>query len=120
MQGLLGVGAQCWVLHPSCGTRPVAEGIAGSEPTTHVPDSRADRSFLMTLCEGGLQSVKVTKVYKKHVLLMFTEDNPTLQYLDQAVTPPAPNDTTVKWSVRYLVEKEEDACAAAIVPITQC
>lgn len=115
MQGPIGVGQGCWVLHPACGTRPVAEGIAGSAPAAHNPDSNGDRSLLTTLCADGLQSVKVTRVFKKNVLLMFTEDNPTLQFLDQVVTPPAPSDTNVQWSVRYLVEKEADACAAAAV-----
>lgn len=120
MQGPIGQGTDCWVLHPACGRRPVAEGIAGNAPEAHVPAACEDRSYLMSLCEGGLQTVKVTRVYKKNVLLMFTEDNPTLQYLDQVVTPPAPPDTNVKWSVRYLVGKAEDACAAAATQHGQC
>lgn len=63
----------------------------------------------MSLCEDGLQNVKVTRVYKKKVELMFIGEKPGEQYLDDVVTPPAPNDTTVRWSVRYLVMKEKEA-----------
>ena len=114
-QGLVREGAECWLLNPGNGIRPIAEGIAGTAPPPYNPESSLERSYLMTLCEDGLQKVKVTKIYKKNVLLMFTEDNPTLQYLDQVVTPPAPHNTTVKWSVRFLVEKDQEASAAATV-----
>ena len=114
-QGLVPIGAECWLLKPCSGTKPVAEGIAGEAPKPANSGGNMDRSYMMTLCEDGLQQVKVTKIYKKNVKLMYTEDNPTLQYLDEVVTPPAPSNTTVKWSVRYLVEKGEDASMAATV-----
>lgn len=107
-QGPLRNGAECWLLSPEDGPRPVAEGIAGSAPAQQNSESCMDRSYLMSLCENGLQKVKVTAVFKKNVQLMFTDDNPTLQFLDQVVTPPAPSNTTIKWSVRYLVEKVEE------------
>ena len=31
---------------------------------------------------------------------------PNIRYLDEAVTPPAPRDTMVRWSVRFLVDKK--------------
>lgn len=86
----------------------MAEGITESAPVPQNTESCKDRSYLTALCEDGFQKVKVTNVYKKFVELMCTEENPTLQYLDQAMTPPAPSNTTVKWSVRYLVEKVKD------------
>ena len=87
----------------------MAEGIARSPSPTNNLEGRDDRSFLMSLCEGGLQNVKVTRVYKKKVDLMFVEGNSGIRYLDDVVTPPAPNDTFVKWSVRYLVHKDKEA-----------
>lgn len=90
---------------PGNGKRPVAEGIARSPSPTHNLESGSDRSFLMSLCEGGLQNVKVTRVYKKKVDLMFFEENSGVRYLDDVVTPPAPADTFTKWSVRWLVQK---------------
>ena len=114
-QGLVRAGAECWLLTPGTGTRPIAEGIAGTAPAPYNYSSSMDQTYLSKLCEDGLQNVTVTRIYKKNVLLMFTDPNPTLQYLDQVVTPPAPPDLTVKWNVQYLVEKEEDACAAATV-----
>lgn len=88
--------------------RPVAEGIAGSIPSTENMESTMDRSYLSALCDDGQQAVKVTKVYKKNVELMFPTENAHLRYLEEAVAPPTPNDTTVKWSIRYLVEKEKE------------
>lgn len=108
-QGPLRAGSECWVLCPRNGIKPVAEGIACSPSQTLKSDSASDQSFLMSLCEGGLQNVKVTRVYKKKVELMFVGENPGHRYLDDVVTPPAPNDTTVRWSVRYLVMKENEA-----------
>lgn len=32
---------------------------------------------------------------------------PNIRYLDEAVTPPAPHDTIVRWSVRFLVDKKQ-------------
>jgi hypothetical protein len=87
----------------------VAEGIACSPSPAWNSESGSDRSFLMSLCEGGLQNVKVTRVYKKKVVLMFEGENPGHRYLDDVVTPPAPTNTTVRWSERYLVMKENEA-----------
>lgn len=112
LQGPIAEGAECWILHPGCGPRPVVEGIVGSAPVGLTSGNNGDRSYLMSLCEGGVQYVKVTSMYKKNVLLMYTDDNPTLQYLDQVVTPPAPSYTTIKWSVRYL-EKKSVVCTEA-------
>lgn len=81
----------------------------GSQPPVLNTKAGTEQSFLMSLCEGGLQYVKVTRVYKKNVELMFVDEKSSHQYLDDVVTPPAPTDTTVKWSVRYLVEKEKEA-----------
>ena len=94
---------------PGNGIKPVASGIACSPCRTHNLDSGSDQSFLMSLYEGGLQNVKVTRVYKKKVELMFVGEKPGIRYLDDVVTPPAPSDTTVRWSVRYLVIKENEA-----------
>ena len=58
--------------------------------------------------DEGQQAVKVTKVYKKSVELMFPAENAHVRYLEEAVAPPAASDTTVMWSIRYLVEKEKD------------
>lgn len=87
----------------------MAEGIAGGPSQTQNTDSGTNHSFLMSLCEGGLQNVKVTRVYKKNVELMFAGKNAGDRYLDDVVSPPAPNDTTMRWSVRYLVMKEKEA-----------
>ena len=104
-QGPLRIGAECWVLFPGSGVRPVAEGIAGSTPSTQSSDCGKDRSFLMTLCEAGQQSVTITGVYKKNVELMFLHANSAIRYLEQVVTAPAVGDKTIVWSVRYLVDK---------------
>ena len=88
--------------------RPVAEGIAGSTPPTQNWASTIDRSYLSALCDDGQQAVRVTKVYKKNVELMFPALNAQLRYLEDVVTPPATSDTTVKWPIRYLVEKTKE------------
>lgn len=87
----------------------MAEGIAGSLCETQNPESGRERSFLMSLYEGGLQNVKVTKVFKKNVDLMFVAEGSRDRYLDDVVCPPAPHNTTVKWAVRYLARKEKEA-----------
>lgn len=71
-------------------------------------DSGNDRSFLMSLCEAGQQSVTVTGVYKKNVELMFMHANSAIRYLEEAVTATAACDKTIKWSVTYLVDKVAD------------
>ena len=58
-------GAQCWVLHPSSGTKPVAKGIAGTALPPKSPEENICRSLLRELCEDGQQHVKVTKIHKK-------------------------------------------------------
>lgn len=104
-QGLLPLGTECWVLYPGNGVRPVAEGIAGSAPPTHDPETWDDRSYLMSLCEAGQQYVAITRVHKKNVELMFGHRNPAIRTLDEAVTAPTVCDRTVRWSVRWLVDK---------------
>lgn len=89
--------------------RPVAEGIAGGAPPSLDKDSGNNRSYLMALCEGGLQYVKITGILKKNVELMFVDDNSNFRYLDNVVTPPAPSETMVRWSVRYLADKDDVA-----------
>ena len=87
----------------------MAEGIARSPSPTPNLESGSDYSFLMSLCEGGLQNVKVTRIYKKKVDLMFFKEKSGKRYLDDVVTPPAPDDTYTKWSVRWLVQKVRQA-----------
>lgn len=88
--------------------RPVAEGIAGSTPAPHNTESSTNRSYLSALCDDGQQSVKVTRVYKKNVQLMYPSENAQIRFLEEAVTPPAPSETSVKWSIRYLVDKAKE------------
>ena len=87
--------------------RPVAEGIAGRHPQANNTETNIEQSYLSALCDDGQQAVKVTKVYKKNVELMFAAEDAHIRYLEDAVTPPAPSETSVKWSIRYLVEKEK-------------
>ena len=47
------------------GIRLVVKGIARSMSPPRDTKSGIDRSFLMSLCEDGLQKVKVTKMHKK-------------------------------------------------------
>lgn len=105
MQGPIRNGAKCWVLHPKCGVRPVAEGIAGSTPPQQDTANGNERSFLMALCEGGDQYVMVTGAYKKSVKVMFPHANTAIRHLEDAVLAPAVSDKTIKWSARYLVDK---------------
>ena len=63
----------------------------------------------MSHCEGGLQNVKVTRVYKKKMDLMFFEENYGMRYLDDVVTPPAFADTYSKCCVQWLVQKLKEA-----------
>jgi hypothetical protein len=83
----------------------VAEGIAGSTPPTHNTSGAHDRSFLMSLCEGGQQSVTITGCYKRNVLLMFLHANPAIRLLEDVVTASAASDKSIRWSPRYLVDK---------------
>lgn len=103
-------------MHPGCGVRPVAEGIAGSTPPMHDTESGSDRSFLMSLCEAGQQFVTVTGVYKKNVELMFMHGNSLIRYLEDVVTAPVACDKTIKWSMRYLVEKADEVQALQSLP----
>lgn len=64
-----------------------------------------DESLLMSLCEAGQQSVTITGVYKRNVDLMFMHSNTTIQHLEDVVLAPALCDKTIKWSVRFLVDK---------------
>ena len=108
MQELVRCGAQCWVLYPGSGRRPMAKGIAGSAPAATDNGGGIARTLLMELCEDGKQLVRVTKVHKKNIQLMYPELNAELQHLEDFTTPPAPNNTWVTWSTRYLVEKATD------------
>lgn len=63
----------------------------------------------MELCEDGRQMVMVTKMHKKCTELMYPDVTPCSKYLDDFATPPAPNNTFVMWSTRYLVEREDDS-----------
>lgn len=87
----------------------MAEGIAGITASTHNNASGNDRSFLMSLCEAGRQSVTVTGVYKKNVELMFVHANSSVRYLEEVVTATSASDKTIEWSARYLVEKAADS-----------
>lgn len=106
---MLRVGAECWILYPGCGKRPVADGIVGNAPPSHNTEGGNDRSFLMSLCEAGQQNVTVTNVFKKSVELMFMHGNSRIRNLDEVVIAPDATDRTVRWSVRYLVHKVEEA-----------
>lgn len=86
----------------------MAEGIAGNTPASNDQQIGIDRSFLMSLCEAGQQFVTVTGVYKKNVELMFLHTNPTIRCLEEVATAPDVCDKTIKWSVRYLVEKGDE------------
>ena len=102
------VGAECWVLHPGAGVKPVGEGIAGNRPPQlHTGDGGIGRSLLMELCESDQQMVKVTKLWKKNTELMFPEENDFSTYLDDYVNPSAEESPFVTWSTRYLVEKAD-------------
>jgi hypothetical protein len=105
MQGPIRSGAECWVLYPRAGVRPVAEGIAGSLPGTLEAQGSNDRSFLLSLSEAGDQTVTVTGCYKKNIMLMCEHANTAIRYLEDVVTATAACDKTVKWNVRYVVEK---------------
>ena len=83
----------------------MAEGIAGSAPPTYDPATGNDRSYLKSLCEAGQQYVTVTRVHKKNVQLMFGHECSWIRNLDEVVTAPDEHDRTVRWSVRYLVDK---------------
>ena len=85
--------------------RPVAEGIAGGTISTQTPGSGNDRSYLMSLCEAGQQSVMVTGVYKKNVELMFLHANTAVRYLEDVVTAQVACDKTIEWSALYVVDK---------------
>lgn len=63
----------------------------------------------MSLCEAGQQNVTVTSVFKKSVELMFVHGNSGIRYLDEVAIAPDATDRTVRWSVRYLVHKVEEA-----------
>lgn len=83
----------------------MAEGISGSTPSTRSTDFGNDRSFLLSLCEAGQQSVTITGVYKKNVQLMFMHANTAIRHLEDVATASAACDKTIEWSVRYLVDK---------------
>ena len=106
-QELMEEGAECWILYPGNGIRPVAEGIAGRAPTQHDPGRHIDNTYMKTLWEDGLQNVTVTRVYKKKVDLMYVDRTSARRFLDDMLIPPAPPGTMAKWSVRFLVPKEE-------------
>ena len=108
MQGPIQLGADCWILYPGCGVRPVAEGIAGSTPPRHDTESGSDPSFLMSLCEAGQQYVTVTEVHKKNVELMFVHGNSAIRNLDDVATASAACDKIIRWSATYLVDKAEE------------
>ena len=69
---------------------------------------RHSSELLNVIMQGWASKGQGHKDVQQNVELMFTKENPTFQYLDQVVTPPAPSNTTIKWSVRYLVEKVEE------------
>lgn len=102
------MGAPCWVLHPGHGCRPVAEGIAGNKPPSRSREEGICQSLLMELCEDGQQMVKLTKVHKKNIELMFPDENASSKFLESYVVPPASSNTSITWSTRYLVEKDDD------------
>ncbi len=102
-------GAHCWILHPTNGLKPVAEGVAGGAPAPHRTEGGIGRSLITALFEEGQQTVKVTKVHKKNTELMFPDKEKKPQFLDDYVNPPdAPGNTFVTWLSRYLVEKDGD------------
>lgn len=86
----------------------MAEGIAGSAPTQHDPESPIDNEYMKRLWEDGLQNVTVTRVFKRKVELMYAVRTSPHRFLDDVLSPPAKPGTMTKWSVRYLVPKEEE------------
>lgn len=52
--------------------------------------------------------VKLTKVHKKNIELMFPDENASSKFLESYVVPPASSNTSITWSTRYLVEKDDD------------
>lgn len=101
-------GTECYILYPGSGIRPVAEGIAGKAPIQHHPESPIDNTYMKKLFEEGLQNVTVTRVFKRNVPLMYPDGPPSQRFLDDVVSPPARSGTMAKWSVRFLVPKEEE------------
>jgi hypothetical protein len=63
---------------------------------------------MLELQEDGRQLVKVTKVHRKNTKLMHPELTPWARYIDDFTTPPAPPDTFLTWTTRYLKEKDSD------------
>jgi hypothetical protein len=61
----------------------------------------------MLLCEVGQQYVTDTQVHKKSVELMFMHGNSDIHYLDEVQAAIDVCDMTVRWSVRYMVDKAE-------------
>jgi hypothetical protein len=106
-QDIVRVGVVCWVLHPGCGTKPVAEGIAGGAAGTNNTAEGTVRSFLEELCDDGQQRVTLTKMYRKNTDLLIPDNNARSKYLDDYVYPPAPSGTCVTWYSRYLIPKSE-------------
>ena len=99
----------CYIQRTGCDQWRRELLAATPPPPPHNPDTNTERSYLSALCDDGQQAVKVTKVLKKNVQLMFPSENAQLRYLEDAATPPAPSETSVKWSIRYLVEKDKQA-----------
>ena len=96
------------MLHPAHGNKPVAEGIAGSKPPPKDTEGGICRSLLLELCKDGQQTVKVTKLHRKGIYLMFPEDNAHSAFLDDYVSPPAHSNTYATWSTRYLAYKTDE------------
>lgn len=83
----------------------MAEGIAGVPAYEEHGGDQSERSELLALREEGKQMVKVTKMFKKNIELFYPEDHAGSKFLDDFLVPPAPANTTVTWSRRYLREK---------------
>lgn len=96
-------------MHPRYGLKPVAEGVAGNQPTSKTGEDNIARSLLQDLCEDGRQTVKVTKILRKNTELIYPDDADKLsKLLDDYVAPTATNGPYVPWSTIYLVEKGDE------------
>lgn len=60
-------------------------------------------NLLPSLSREGVHFVKVSKVHKKNVLVMYILGNLFIKCLEEVIDGKAPKDTLLKWGMCYLM-----------------
>ncbi|KAG0572853.1 hypothetical protein KC19_VG130200 [Ceratodon purpureus] len=92
----------CFILHPQCGDRVVAEGKIGGSWKSPSCKSRK-------LCVEGQQMIQVHNVFVPNLPLIYVEERQPFTTLDHALVKSNGSSVYVKWDCKLLHKKKKNS-----------